>query len=380
MSEGRIKTKLLDQVRVKNGRNESVFRLRGEFRYSQGKLDDVIRSGGDLYVSKLPFRVNHIKAGGEIKKMKNLLSRSHYNMETNEDATSQLEALFGDCEFKTAKPEMLIRSLVSAVTHSVESPVVMDFFAGSGTTAHAVIEAARAGLQSPQFVLVEMGSYFDDLLVPRVLKVSAGTHWKAGQLARGEPYRLVHKILYLESYDDTLENIAFGREPDTDALFNRNDALREDYTLRYMLDLESRGSLLNLEKFRKPWDYTIKVRKDGVVQDSPVDLVETFNYLLGLRVQRYDSFGQDGLLFVTGTDPDGRRVIVVWRDCDLWDNEALEKKCKQAFEGFRPDEFDVVYVNGDHHLPIIRTGEERWKVNLTEETFHALMFDTSDVE
>src|SRR5690606_14088288 len=109
----------------------------------------------------------------------------------------------------------------------------------------------------------------------------------------------------------------------------------------YMLNLEAEGSLLDLERFRKPWDYTIKVRRDGVVQDSPVDLVETFNYLIGLRVRRYDTYGQEGLLFVMGTDPEGRRVIIVWRDCDLWPNDRLEEKCRQAFESFRPDEFDL---------------------------------------
>jgi adenine-specific DNA-methyltransferase len=191
---------------------------------------------------------------------------------------------------------------------------------------------------------------------------------------------MVLKVVELESYDDTLENVSLKRNAGFGELFESNAALREDYTLRYMLNLEAEGSLLNLECFRNPWHYTIKIRRDGVVQDAPVDLVETFNYLIGLRVKRYDTYGQEGLLFVIGTDPEGRRVIIVWRDCDLWPNDRLEEKCRQAFESFRPDEFDLVYVNGDNHLPIIKTGEESWKVSLIEETFHARMFDTSDVE
>jgi adenine-specific DNA-methyltransferase len=264
----------------------------------------------------------------------------------------------------------------------VDNPVgrVLDFFAGSGTTAHALLNLNRRDGGKRRFALAEMGDYFDTVTLPRVLKAAQSSTWKSGQPTGDDPVPMALKVIELESYDDTLENVELNREAAFGDLFASSHALREDYTLRYMLNLEAEGSLLNLERFRKPWDYTIKVRRDGVVQDSPVDLVETFNYLIGLRVKRYDTYGQEGLLFVIGTDPEGRRVIVVWRDCDLWPNDRLEEKCRQAFESFRPDEFDLVYVNGDNHLPIIKTGEESWKVNLIEETFHARMFDTSDVE
>jgi adenine-specific DNA-methyltransferase len=224
-----------------------------------------------------------------------------------------------------------------------------------------------------------MGDYVPTITVPRLTNAAReAVAARRGRVGVGRP--ILQQVLELESYDDTLENVALERDSGIGALFRDNAALREDYTLRYMLDLESRGSLLNLTKFRKPWHYTIKVRKNGVVKDSPVDLVETFNWLLGLRVEHHDNYGQVGLLFVTGTDPNGLRTIVVWRDADLWPNDKLEAKCRQAFESFRPKEFDVVYVNGDNHLPVIKVAEDRWKVNLIEETFHQLMFDTSDVE
>ena len=285
----------------------------------------------------------------------------------------------GGVTFRDGKKPLafLEHVLTIAGVAATQDGFIVDLFGGSGSTAECVMRLNSSDNGTRKFFLAEMGEYLPSITVPRLLNAARD----AVATRRGRNDRpILQQVLELESYDDTLENVALKRDSALGALFRNNSALREDYTLRYLLDLESRGSLLNLDKFRKPWDYTIKVRKDGVVQDSPVDLVETFNYLLGLRVQRYDSFGQDGLLFVTGTNPDGQRVIVVWRDCDLWSNEDLEKKCKQAFEGFRPDEFDVVYVNGDHHLSIIRTGEERWKVNLTEEAFHDLMFDTSDVE
>lgn len=292
-------------------------------------------------------------------------------------ANGEVKGMFGSKAFDTIKPTRLIERVCEHFMPA-QGGILLDFFAGSGTTGHAVLNQRRRGDRSSQYLLVESGAHFRTLLLPRIAKAALASTWEDARPTKLEPLRCLHRIVTLESYDDTLENVTLTRIA-TGALFS-NSALREDYTLRYMLNLEAEGSLLSLERFRKPWDYTIKVRRDGVVQDSPVDLVETFNYLIGLRVKRYDTYGQDGLLFVLGTGPDGRRVIVVWRDCDLWPNDKLEKKCRQAFESFRPSELDLVYVNGDNHLPIIKTGEESWKVNLIEETFHARMFDTSDEE
>jgi adenine-specific DNA-methyltransferase len=58
--------------------------------------------------------------------------------------------------------------------------------------------------------------------------------------------------------------------------------------LHYLLEVETRGSqsLLNIDRFVDPWSYTLRVKKPGSDEQTerPVDLVETFNYLIGLRV------------------------------------------------------------------------------------------------
>lgn len=293
-------------------------------------------------------------------------------------AAQEFDAMFGQRVFDNPKNW---RDLCRIIRYLGEDDsLILDYFAGSGSTGHAVMSLNRLDGGRRRFILVEMGEHGDTVLLPRLQKAAFTDDWDNGAPQATDPVPLLVKVSRIESYDDTLENLVMQSDPNLDPLFAGNANLREDYILRYMLDIESTGSLLNLERFRKPWNYTIKVRRDGVLQDSPVDLVETFNYLIGLRVKRYDTYGQEGLLFVIGTDPDGRRAIIVWRDADLWPNDRLEEKCRQAFESFRPDEFDLVYVNGDNHLPIIKKGEESWKVNLIEETFHARMFDTSDVE
>ena len=116
MSEGNIVTKLLDRVVVDNHQNKNTFRLEGEFRYSQTRLNEIIANKEQITISKPPFRPNHIKSGGEPKKMHNLLTPETYNIGTNEDGTSELEQLFGKSVFDNPKPTSLISPIIKAIS------------------------------------------------------------------------------------------------------------------------------------------------------------------------------------------------------------------------------------------------------------------------
>ena len=116
MSNGNIITELLDTIEIKNAYNVDAFRLKGEWRYSQNKLDEIVFNEEKIIISQIPFRPNHIKAGGEIKKMKNALSPAHYEMETNEDATAQLISFIGNAIFENPKPLKLINYLIKATS------------------------------------------------------------------------------------------------------------------------------------------------------------------------------------------------------------------------------------------------------------------------
>ncbi len=156
MSEGNIVTRLLDKVVVSDYRNVDAFRLEGEFRYSQSRLDEIVRAGETITISKAPFRPNHVKAGGEVKKMHNLLSPEAYQAGTNEDATAELESLFGTPLFDNPKPSSLIRVLCRAVTYDDQDALIMDFFCGSGSTADAVIQLNAEDGGNRGFIMVQL--------------------------------------------------------------------------------------------------------------------------------------------------------------------------------------------------------------------------------
>lgn len=199
MSEGNIKTKLLDELVIKNKKNLNDFRLEGEWRYSQKKLDEIIKSKEPLIISKIPFRPNHIKTGGEAKKIKNLLTVAHFNMSTYEDSNRETIDLFGtEKGFDYPKPEMLINTLLSAVTNPGD--LVLDSFLGSGTTAAVAHKMGR------RWIGIELGEHCDTHCVPRLKKVidgeDAGGITKSANWRGGGGFRYYNLAPSLVKFDE----------------------------------------------------------------------------------------------------------------------------------------------------------------------------------
>lgn len=161
MSEGNIITSLESELHIVNGTNENDFTLRGEWRYSQSKLDEIVANKEGIVISKIPFRPNHIKQGGEIKKMHNLLSIGNYKVGTNEDATTEQTKLLGKNYFDYAKPSTLIQLLVKASTYCEPDAIIMDFFSGSGTTAQSVFMLNAEDGGTRKFIMVQLPEKID---------------------------------------------------------------------------------------------------------------------------------------------------------------------------------------------------------------------------
>ncbi len=140
----------------------------------------------------------------------------------NARANAELDALFGpDRVFSYPKPTLLIRRLVQTNVRPGSAGTILDYFAGSGTTGHAVINLNREDGGRRQFVLVEMGQHFWTVLVPRLKKVIYSPEWKDARPRRPPTVeeterspRLI-KVLRLESFEDTLNNL---RVPGTDCV------------------------------------------------------------------------------------------------------------------------------------------------------------------
>ena len=159
MSEGNIVTELLDDVSILRGVNVNTFRLRGEWRYSQAKVDAFIAAKAEIVITKVPFRPNYVNRSGEMKKTSNLLSYRVNGVPTNEDATQEMRMLFGMDVMSYPKPCGLIQYLVRAISSADD--IVLDFFAGSGTTATGVLQQNIADGLARRYMLVQLPESLD---------------------------------------------------------------------------------------------------------------------------------------------------------------------------------------------------------------------------
>ncbi|MBM4460762.1 MAG: hypothetical protein FJ011_23885 [Chloroflexi bacterium] len=174
----------------------------------------------------------------------------------------------------------------------------------------------------------------------------------------GEPGQShMFQYIRLESYEDTLNNLRF--RPLDGPLLEALDAL-PDYRLHYMLDYETGGSpsLLDAAQFDRPFAYQLAITRHDVAEPRAADLVTTFNFLLGLRVRAIRTFQKPQkpgfspapVVRVTGEDPAGRRVCVLWRDVPPLAEMEAERAWLQG-EALAGVAYDLLYINGESALP-----------------------------
>jgi adenine-specific DNA-methyltransferase len=282
----------------------------------------------------------------------------------NEKGTTEVGSM-GFRDFGFPKPLGLLE-LVAQIGTS-ETDVILDFFAGTGTTGHATINVNREDEGERRFLLVEMGEYFDTVLLPRIKKVTYTPEWKDGKPKRmataeeAERSPRIVKYMRLESYEDALNNIEFDEA-------SGQEAMRfDDYLLKYMLKWETRESetLLNVEKLSSPFRYKLHIHQSGQTREQPVDVPETFNYLLGLHVstrRAYDDGGRRYLVYRGRIDH--RQVAVIWRDTAGWQKEDLLRDRDFVIEQKMIEGADDIFVNGDSFIPDARALEPVFKARM----------------
>lgn len=266
---------------------------------------------------------------------------SQFKIGGTSQGTNEIKNMFGKDKFKRPKPSNLIEMLVYISTKiQEENNIVLDFFAGSGTTAHAVMKLNKDNLNHRKFILIEMGDYFYDIIIPRIKKVGYSLDWKGGKPENMNSIGVFFKYQTLEQYEDALENIEFEEAQKT--LYNL-----PDYVVKYMLDWETKDSntFLNLKQLDDPFNYQLKIIENYQPKNVNVDLVETFNYLLGLNINRYKFLEDNGrkYIFVFG-DKKSKRISVVWRSLKNIDLSRDKEVVDNELSSFNPDE---IYINGD---------------------------------
>lgn len=359
--------------------NETFYPASGRhWRFEQHDTLRLLEEGRILFGKKGNTKPAYKRYKSEALEKGDAITSLWDDVKTTAEGTKLLLNLFGTSlpkEFIDGikpKPVEFINKVVNVSTKN--ESIVMDCFCGSGTTGHAAINQGRKG-KMHKYILCDVNYYFDILPKPRIEKVIYSEDWKDGKPVSRKGISQCFKYIRLEQYEDTLNNLQpKNQRLDFDNANGKGD-FEETYFLRYMLDTETKGDLFNLEWFKNPFAMSIKTTKDNELVDTHVDMVETFNYLIGLNVETL-RYPKDGYCVVEGTTHIGNeRTLVIWRNCNKVSNEDLNEFFRKQAYCTTDSEFDKIYVNGDNTLPNIKTDEEHWKVVLIEEEFKKRMFE-----
>jgi hypothetical protein len=198
-----------------------------------------------------------------------------------------LANLFGDSGvFLYPKSLYSVLELVDAATFDNQEAIIFDYFGGSATSAHAVIELNRQDGGSRKYILVEMAEYFDTVVLPRVKKVAFCKDWKDGKAAGGAGVSHFVKYFQLEQYEDCLRRAKYEEadlfdDPNQDP-YNQYVFLRDPKLLDAVkVDTKKNEVQVDLSRLYKG-----------------VDLPETLSNLTGKRIRRIKP---DSVEFEDGT-------------------------------------------------------------------------------
>lgn len=271
-------------------------------------------------------------------------------------------------KFFTQKPERLLRRII--ITSSDPGDIIFDCFLGIGTTTATSHKLGR------KWIGIEMGDYFKEFyydkgekktgVLGRMKEVLAGSgnhepcgisneeNWEGGGF---------FKYHYLEQYEDTLHNIEFPKEEEGQKML---DLLPEEekmkYLMKYMLKFETEGSssLLDFKQFENPFEYKLKIISSGKGEEIVnIDLVETFNYLIGLNINKYRFLSENGrkYVFVFG-ERNNKRTAIIWRPTKDIELEKDKEIVEKIINDFNPDE---IFINGDSFVKDFKPIEIEFK-------------------
>ncbi len=221
------------------------------------------------------------------------------------DGEKQLTDLTGKTRsFPNPKPTTLISRFILQTTD--EGEWVMDFFGGSGTTAHAVAEAFHTDQVRRKLLMVEGADYFATTLLPRIKRVFAANKWKAGKPLALNGAGLFFKVCSLEQYEEAISRAVYADE-EGDLFINTKTDRYSQYV--FFADLKMAEALeLDYEKDE------VNVHLNRLYPD--IDLAETLSCVTGKWIKRITA---EEVEFTDGskqslTKPDWRllKPLIFW--------------------------------------------------------------------
>ncbi|MCQ2889520.1 site-specific DNA-methyltransferase [Helicobacter pylori] len=190
------KMELIDDLRIVNKTNSNMVRINAKFKWTQDKLDDEIKEGTTFVIKSDEFSMRYIRKGDREVKASNVFN-AECGVTTNIKATSEIKILFANSNtdlFSTPKPEALLQRILEISTN--ENDLVLDFFAGSGTT------CAVAHKMKRRYIGIEQMDYIETITKERLKKVIEG---EQGGISKKCDFKGGGSFVYAELKEVNLE-------------------------------------------------------------------------------------------------------------------------------------------------------------------------------
>ncbi len=163
--------KLLNDLIVTNGVNANEVEFENKFIWLQEKLENELAQNTIINCSNR-LVLSYKKQEYDPEVPPNLID-SEVGVNTTEEAGKVLSAIFdGQSVFDYPKDVSLIEYIINFLCSPDD--IILDSFAGSGTTAHAVLNLNKKDQGNRKFILVEMEDYAEDITAERVRRVMRG--------------------------------------------------------------------------------------------------------------------------------------------------------------------------------------------------------------
>ena len=155
------KVELLDDIIVADGVNQNQFRMKAEFKWGQPMLNEEVANGTYFVIKteKLSIRFQRPYDENNFKTPNNFLNlelNKEIGIGTNESAVKELENLSLSKFFDFPKPVSLIKYLINMICKFDKEAIILDFFSGSATTAHSIMQLNAEDGGQRKFIMVQL--------------------------------------------------------------------------------------------------------------------------------------------------------------------------------------------------------------------------------
>jgi adenine-specific DNA-methyltransferase len=158
---GSYQVELLDDIIESNGVNQNAVRVKAHSAWSQTKINEYYSGGQTFEIKKSPATFyTTLQSEGNFIAPSDLITKEECGVETNTEASEAMKSL--GLPFDFPKPVSLIKYLINMVAHDDNDAIIFDFFAGSGTTAQAVMELNAEDGGNRKWILVQLPEQTDE--------------------------------------------------------------------------------------------------------------------------------------------------------------------------------------------------------------------------